>query len=115
MSIAVNVENFARAESDRMFASFADDAGGVNRLSHYRAPTAVDRQPVIRMNRDTLYSAAVVDISEGAHHTIPDGGRRYVSVMAVNQAAGWNYTVRLYRPRPEVLKGSWTFPEIESA
>jgi len=26
---------------------------------------------------------------------------------------GWNYTVRLYRPRAEVLDGSWTFPSIE--
>jgi hypothetical protein len=25
--------------------------------------------------------------------------------------AGWNYTVRLYRPRAEILDGSWTFPE----
>jgi hypothetical protein len=24
---------------------------------------------------------------------------------------GWNYLVRLYRPRPEILDGSWTFPE----
>ncbi len=24
---------------------------------------------------------------------------------------GWNYTVRLYRPRPELLDGSWTFPK----
>ena len=24
---------------------------------------------------------------------------------------GWNYTVRLYRPRPEILDGSWKFPE----
>ncbi|HEY1120136.1 MAG TPA: DUF1214 domain-containing protein [Haloferula sp.] len=23
---------------------------------------------------------------------------------------GWNYTVRLYRPRKEILDGSWTFP-----
>jgi len=23
---------------------------------------------------------------------------------------GWNYTVRLYRPRPEILKGTWKFP-----
>jgi hypothetical protein len=28
---------------------------------------------------------------------------------------GWNYLVRLYRPRPEVLDGSWTFPGIEPA
>ena len=24
---------------------------------------------------------------------------------------GWNATVRLYRPRAEILDGSWTFPE----
>ena len=24
---------------------------------------------------------------------------------------GWNYTVRLYRPRPEILSGKWKFPE----
>jgi hypothetical protein len=24
---------------------------------------------------------------------------------------GWNYTVRLYRPRAEILDGRWTFPE----
>jgi len=28
---------------------------------------------------------------------------------------GWNYLVRLYRPRPEVLDGSWTFPAVEAA
>jgi hypothetical protein len=26
---------------------------------------------------------------------------------------GWNYIVRLYRPRPELLNGTWTFPEAE--
>jgi hypothetical protein len=24
---------------------------------------------------------------------------------------GWNYTVRLYRPRAEILSGKWKFPE----
>ncbi len=28
---------------------------------------------------------------------------------------GWNYTVRLYRPRPEILHGTWTFPEAQPA
>jgi hypothetical protein len=27
--------------------------------------------------------------------------------------AGWNYLVRLYRPRPEILDGSWIFPPAE--
>jgi hypothetical protein len=83
--LPVNVDNFARAESDRMFAAIQQDAGAVNRWLHYRVPTPLDRQTVIRMNRDTLYSAAVVDISAGAAITIPDAGRRYMSVMVVNQ------------------------------
>ena len=60
MSEHVNVDNFVRAESDRMFASFADEDGGVNVLMHRRVPTSVERQPVIRMNRDTLYSEGIV-------------------------------------------------------
>jgi hypothetical protein len=27
---------------------------------------------------------------------------------------GWNYTVRLYRPRAEILSGKWKFPEPQS-
>jgi len=26
---------------------------------------------------------------------------------------GWNYTVRLYRPRPEIINGKWKFPEAQ--
>ena len=85
MSIAVNVDNFVRAETDRMFAALQADAGGVNRLNHNRTPTPIEHQPVIRMNRDTLYSFALVDISQGATVTIPDSGDRYLSVMVVNQ------------------------------
>ncbi len=28
---------------------------------------------------------------------------------------GWNYIVRLYRPRAEILNGSWTFPDPQPA
>ncbi|MGH3214969.1 MAG: DUF1214 domain-containing protein [Trebonia sp.] len=83
--IPVNVDNFVRAESDRMFAAIQQQAGRANHWFHYREPTPVDRQTVIRMNRDTLYSGAIVDISAGASLTIPVAGRRYVSVMIVNQ------------------------------
>jgi hypothetical protein len=73
MAIPVNVDDFAGAESDRVFASFQRDAGGVNLFTHNRAPTPVDQWTVIRMNRDTLYGFAVADISDGATVTIPDG------------------------------------------
>jgi hypothetical protein len=84
MGTTVTLDNFARAETDRTFAGLAAD-GGVNRWKHNRAPTPIDHQPVIRMNRDTLYSFAIVDISRGATVTIPDAGDRYLSVMVVNQ------------------------------
>ena len=85
MSVHVNIDNFREAETARMLDDFLALTGGVNRWFHYRAPTPVDSQPVIRMNRDTLYSTTLVDISEGAMLTIPDPGDRYLSVMAVNE------------------------------
>jgi hypothetical protein len=33
---------------------------------------------------------------------------RNVNVLPI--VAGWNYTVRLYRPRASILEGRWTFP-----
>jgi len=83
--IRVNVDNFARAETHRMMADLQRDSGGINQFRHNRVPAAVDEQTVIRMNRDTLYSFAVVDISAGATLTVPDAGDRYLSVMAVNE------------------------------
>lgn len=41
----------------------------------------------------------------GSAETGADGAINHLPVTA-----GWNYLVRLYRPRPEVLDGSWTFP-----
>jgi len=81
----ITVDNFERAETNAMFASIGAGAGGVNTWWHFRQPTPLDRQTVIRMNQDTLYSSALVDISEGATITIPDAGDRYLSVMVIDQ------------------------------
>jgi hypothetical protein len=81
----VNVDNFVRAETARMFTRLQADAGGVNILEHNREPASVDAQSVIRMNRDTMYSFGVVDISRGATITIPERGDRYLSAMIVNE------------------------------
>lgn len=83
--IRVTFDNYARVESARMFAGIAASAGSSNVWNHFRTPTPIDEQTVIRMNRDTLYSAAIIDVSEGATITIPDAGERYISVMFVNE------------------------------
>ncbi len=83
--VPITVDNFIRAATDIEFDKYVSRAGGVNRFYHFREPTPVDNQPTIRMNRDTLYSAAVVDISEGATLTLPDVGDRYMTAMVINQ------------------------------
>jgi hypothetical protein len=84
-TVTVNVDNFTRAETERMFGAIMADAGSLNRSMHNRVPTPLDHQPVIRQNRDTLYSRGVHDISQGATLTIPDAGGRYLAVMPINQ------------------------------
>ena len=83
--VKVSVDNFVRAETTRMMANLMAGAGGVNRFHHVRVPTPLDQQTVVRMNRDTLYSFAVVDLADGAVVTVPDAGDRYLSVAVINQ------------------------------
>jgi hypothetical protein len=68
-----------------MMHDLQSSVGGINRFLHNREPAAIDKQTVIRLNRDTLYSFAVVDISAGATLTIPEHGERYLSAMVVNE------------------------------
>ena len=80
----VTVDNFARAESDLYFRNIAKD--GFGQFSHRRQLASIDRQPIIRLNRDTLYSAAVFDLDAGpVTVTLPDPGKRFLSLQAINE------------------------------
>lgn len=46
-------------------------------------------------------------------YTIRFGGCERQTVNCLPITSGWNYTVRLYRPRPEILDGRWKFPEAQ--
>ncbi|WP_235083169.1 DUF1254 domain-containing protein [Chlorogloeopsis fritschii PCC 9212] len=81
----VTQENYCRAETDRAFASGLKLSGGVNRWLHFRNLTPLDQQTVVRMNKDTLYSTALVDTSKGATLTVPQMLEdRYFSVLMVD-------------------------------
>jgi len=80
----VNVANFTRAESDVAIKKVYDMVG-LGTWFHLRAPTPIDQQNVIRMNRDTLYSAAVLDLSQPATVIMPETGERYQSLQVINQ------------------------------
>ncbi len=81
----VTVETFPRAESDLYFDA-AIKKGGFGKFEHNRTAMAIDKQTVIRLNRDTLYSGAVFDLDAGSVTiTLPDTGKRFMSLQAINE------------------------------
>lgn len=98
-AVPVTVDNFIRAESDLYFGNLIKD-GGLGKLTHRREPASIDNQSVIRLNRDTLYSSAVFDLDAGpVSITLPDAGKRFMSMQVVNQD---HYV-------PEVIYGAGTY------
>ena len=84
-TVPVTVENFIRAESDLYFGNVVKD-GGFGKFLHRREPAAIDNQTIIRLNRDTLYSAAVFDLDAGqVTITLPDAGKRFMSMQVINE------------------------------
>jgi len=50
--------------------------------------------------------------NENGSFTIHFGGDpRNVNYLPITK--GWNYAVRMYQPRKEILYGSWTFPDMK--
>ncbi|HKR21888.1 MAG TPA: DUF1254 domain-containing protein, partial [Pyrinomonadaceae bacterium] len=95
-AIPVNVDNFIRAETDMYFArTVADDAFG--KLMHKREMADVDKQDVVRMNRDTIYSSGVFDLEAAPLTvTLPDSGKRFMSMQVVSE---YHYTTEVvYAP-----------------
>jgi len=84
-TVPVNVDNYVIAETAGQFDRILKMTGDINKLRSFREPTPLDKQSVIRMNRDTLYSFAIVDISKGAKLTMPEADGRYNSAMIVNE------------------------------
>ncbi|MES5813241.1 DUF1214 domain-containing protein [Pseudoxanthomonas sp. Soil82] len=83
--IRVTPDNFIRAESDVYMAAQLKE-GAFGKFKHTREPAPIDNQPIIRLNRDTIYSAAVFDLDAGpVTITLPDAGSRFMSMLVINQ------------------------------
>lgn len=84
-TLPVTADNFIRAETDLYFGRIVKN-GGFGKFSHTREPAPLDKQTVIRLNRDTLYSSAVFDLDAGpVKITLPNAGKRFMSMMVVNE------------------------------
>lgn len=81
----VSLKDFPTAETHYMMQVALETLGEIGDWAHFRNLTPIDAQNVVRMNRDTLYSSLVLDLSEPATLTMPDIGGRYQSLLVVNE------------------------------
>src|SRR5882724_1248291 len=84
-AVPVNADNFNRAETDMYFGKRVKKGGRIGQLSHSRELYLTD-SPVVRPNRDTLYSGAVFDYDAGpVIITLPDAGNRFISMQVIDE------------------------------
>ena len=83
--VPVSLDNFIRAETDLYFARTVND-GAFGKLRHRRDMASIDKQDVVRMNRDTLYSSGVFDLDAAPLTiTLPEPGKRFMSMQVVSE------------------------------
>ncbi|KRD20376.1 carboxylesterase [Mycobacterium sp. Root265] len=72
--------------------------------------TVYDQSGYFTPNPQNAYSVNnITAATESDGRTIVQfGGEQGPNLLPITE--GWNYIVRLYRPRPEILDGSWVFP-----
>ncbi|MEM1439516.1 MAG: DUF1214 domain-containing protein [Pseudomonadota bacterium] len=85
----VTVDNFIRAETDSAFRRTLAQ-GEIGAFTHRRAPTPINAQHIVRMNRDTLYSVAVFDLTQPVTIVMPNPDERFQSLHIIDQD---HYTV----------------------
>jgi len=100
----VTWDTFVRAETDKYFKSYVD-LGALGKFLNVRNPTPIDHQTVIRMNRDTLYSMAVFDLTTPVTITKPDSAGRFQSLQVINQDE--------YTPMVVYEPGKYTLTQAE--
>lgn len=83
----ITIQNLMRAESDTMFRLTLEERKvGIGELFHDRkVASANEHQTIIRPNQDTLYSAAIIDLSKLVTVTLPDVDGRFQSVLIISQ------------------------------
>lgn len=90
-SVPVTYENYVKVQTSLQIDAYQKLAKGINKLYHFRVPTPIENQPTIRMNHDTLYSVAMLNVSRGVVISIPDTGNRYISLAVSNELGYTNF------------------------
>jgi hypothetical protein len=77
--------------------------------------TVYNAEGHLEPNQYNAYSVNIMTGKEGTDGSvaIQFGGCDGKTPNCLPIMKGWNYTVRLFRPRPEILDGAWKFPKAQ--
>ena len=79
-------------------------------------PLIIQRVAESKLGKNRMHlDLHVTDLFSEVERLAALGATPISTEVVVADLDGWNYTVRMYRPRAEVLDGSWTFPAAEPA
>jgi len=96
-----------------------NDGGTVHKLTVGDVPvdgfwslTVYNKEGYLQPNKDNAYSVNSLTAKKGTDGTtaIQFGGCDGKVQNCLPITPGWNYTVRLFRPRVEIIDGRWLFP-----
>ena len=105
----VTDENYGLAESEVIFSEHvkkiaaATDSDGVGVFMHLKTGADPKDRTIMRINFDTVYSVAIVDLTEDAVLTMPETNGRYQSA--------WIITDEHYNPMAIVEPGTYTLTQ----
>jgi hypothetical protein len=99
-----------------------NDGSTVHKLTVKEVPvngfwsiTVYNTEGYLQPNQYNAYSVNTITATKGTDGSvdIQFGGCDGEIPNCLPIVKGWNYTVRLFLPRPEILDGTWKFPEAQ--
>ncbi|WP_263995380.1 DUF1214 domain-containing protein [Mycobacterium yunnanensis] len=104
--VRVNPDNFIRAETDMYFNHAVDGFWSI---------TVYDANGYFAPNPRNTYSLNDITATRSLDGTVITqfGGQPTDAANCLPITLGWNYMVRVYRPRQAILDGQWLLPRAE--
>ena len=111
MTTEVTAHNYVRAESDLQMKLWIKNMDCFGKFNHNRKPYEEGYMTDNEYNAHSFNNVTAKKAKDGSIIIHFGGDPKADNFLPI--VPGWNYLVRMYKPGPEILDGSWKFPYPE--